>query len=197
MADDTDLRLAPLEAELFRNIISSATGFAIFSTDTGGLVTSWNTGAERLLGYSAAAIVGHSVDVIFVPEDQAAGLPDTERTTATSQGRAEDERWHVRRDGSRFWGSGLQMPLNGERPGFLKILRDLTDRHAAEQRLRDSEDLFRVLATNIPQMVFKTLAGGVAPGGVPSGSSLLDLAWRKAWALAGLTPSIQRTARCP
>src|ERR1700712_116080 len=154
-------------AELFRNIVASATGFAIFSTDPRGMVTSWNIGAERLLGFTESEIMGRSADVIFTPEDRAARVPDLERATTASHGRAEDERWHIRSNGTRFWGSGLQMPLSGEQRGFVKILRDLTDRHTAEKRVRESENMFRVLATNIPQMVFKTLAGGDRTWGSP------------------------------
>lgn len=151
---------APASDELLRLILESATDYAIFSTDPVGLVTSWNTGSERLLGWPAAEIMGQTADVIFTPEDRRAGAPIEERAQATASGRAEDERWQQRRDGVRFWASGLMMPLEDPSKGFIKILRDRTDRHRAEERLRESEERFRLLATHIPQLVFRSLVDG-------------------------------------
>ncbi|GGE53959.1 hypothetical protein GCM10007276_33840 [Agaricicola taiwanensis] len=118
-------------------ILASASDFAIISLDRDRKVTSWNPGAEKLLGWSASEIMGQSADVIFVPEDQEAGAPADEMQVSLSVGTAIDERWHMRRDGTRFWGSGLMMPLideAGETDGFVKIMRDRTAERAAEQR---------------------------------------------------------------
>lgn len=156
----------PSSEELLRLLIQSATDFAIISVDVGGAVTSWNVGAERLLGFADSEIVGSDGDVVFTPEDRAAGAPEAERTQARAKGRAEDERWHVRKDGSRFWGSGIMMPL-ADRSGFVKIMRDLTERRVAQEQLRQSEELFRLLATNIPQLVFRTRASGSRTWGSP------------------------------
>jgi PAS domain S-box-containing protein len=134
--------------------------------DEQGRVTSWNVGATRLLGFVDDEITGRDGDVIFTPEDRAASAPEKERAEARANGRAQDERWHVRKDGSRFWGSGLLMPLADGR-GFLKIMRDLTERRAAQEQLRKSEELFRLLATNIPQLVFRTRATGERTWGSP------------------------------
>jgi PAS domain S-box-containing protein len=157
----------PTKEELFESIVESATGFAIFTMDPDGIVTSWNPGSQGLLGYAEKEFLGQSGDVLFTPEDRAQGAPEAERTTAREKGRAEDERWHVRQDGSRLWGSGLLMPLRGEFPGFVKVFRDMTDQHRAEDRLKQSEELFRVLATHIPQLVFKTLGNGHRTWGSP------------------------------
>jgi PAS domain S-box-containing protein len=148
------------EAELFERIVESATDFAIFAMDPNGAVTSWNVGAERLFGYVEGEIIGRSADAIFTPEDRAAGAPEDERRRARADGRAEDDRWHVRKDGSRFWASGLLMPLEGSAAGFVKIARDRTERHRAEERLRESEERFRLLATSIPQLVFLSRPDG-------------------------------------
>jgi len=148
------------EAELFGRIVESATDFAIFTTDPNHAVTSWNVGAERLFGFVEGEITGRSADVIFTPEDRVAGVPEDERRRARADGRAEDDRWHVRKDGSRFWASGLLMPLEGSAAGFVKIVRDLTERHRAEERLRESEERFRLLATSIPQLVFLSRPDG-------------------------------------
>jgi len=147
--------------------VESATEFAIFTQDQNGIVTSWNAGAERLTGYQNAEILGRMSDAIFTPADIAAGIPHLERAQAMLEGRAEDERWHMRKDGSRFWGSGLLIPLAGSGAGFVKILRDLTERHIAEKRLRENEELFRVLATNVPQLVFRSRATGDRTWGSP------------------------------
>ncbi len=150
-------------SELFERLIESATDFAIFTIDAEGLVTSWNVGGERLVGYSESEILGKTGDVIFVEEDRATGMPELERTGALRDGRAEDERWHVRKDGSVFWGSGLMMPLRGG--GFLKIMRDRTEQHLAEERLAASEERFRTLTISIPQLVFRSHSSGARSWG--------------------------------
>src|SRR4051812_27088871 len=100
------------KAQLFELMIESITDFAIFTTDPIGTTTSWNIGAERLFGFGESEIVGLTADVIFTAEDRQKGVPDQERSLAQREGRANDERWHQRKDGSRFWASGLMMPLN-------------------------------------------------------------------------------------
>ena len=121
------------EAEQRRLILASATGYAIFTIDDAGLVTSWNTGAERLLRFREDEIIGREGRILFTPEDRAKGEPELELSTALARGRAENERWHVRKDGSRFWGSGLVMRLQHGVPGLLKIMRDETERRHADE----------------------------------------------------------------
>ena len=138
-------------------ILDSAKDYAIITLDTSGGVTSWNAGAERLLGYAEAEIVGYDGRIIFTPEDSAAGKPELEMHLALTQGRGENERWHVRQDGSRFWGSGLMMPLHGaadQVQGFLKIMQDKTDRRQIEEALRQSENRYRTLADAVPQLMW-------------------------------------------
>ena len=145
--------------ELFELLVESSTDFGIFTMDPGGSITSWNSGAERLFGYSEPEIIGRSADAIFTPEDRAEGVPRREREVARRDGRAADERWHQRKDASRFWASGVLMRLKGN-GGFAKIARDRTDQHLAGERLRESEQRFRLLATSIPQLVFLTKPNG-------------------------------------
>src|SRR4051812_17533074 len=145
--------------ELFELLIESSIDFAIFTMDRTGIVTSWNVGAERLFGYSENEIMARSADRIFTPEDRADGAAEKERSTAERDGRAADERWHQRKDGSRFWASGLMMPLKGN-AGFVKITRNRTEQHQANERLQESEQRFRLLATSIPQLVFLTKPDG-------------------------------------
>jgi PAS domain S-box-containing protein len=129
----------PPSDELLRLIVESSTDFAIMTLDPQGIVTSWNIGAERLLGWADDEIVGRSGHIIFTPEDRAAGIPVLEQAKALADGRAEDERWHMRNDGSRFWGSGLLMPLSGA-PGFLKIMRDRTEKRRAEAEVLEGRE---------------------------------------------------------
>src|SRR3954471_11844265 len=145
--------------ELFELLIESSIDFAIFTMDRTGIVTSWNVGAERLFGYSENALMARSADRIFTPEDRADGAAEKERSTAERDGRAADDRWHQRKDGSRFWASGLMMPLKGN-AGFVKITRDRTEQHQANRRLQESEHRFRLLASSIPQLVFLTRPDG-------------------------------------
>lgn len=171
MADDTGR-----DSDLLELILESATDFAIFTLDDQGKATSWNIGSERLLGYSSEEMIGHDSDVIFTPEDRANGVPERERRESQQRGRVKDERWHMRRDGTRFWGSGLMMPLK-DRPGQnVKILRDFTAQHNAEQQLRESREQFRLLATSIPQLVFRTQPNGQRTWGSPQWASFTGLA---------------------
>jgi two-component system CheB/CheR fusion protein len=127
--------------ERLRLIVENAREFAIFSTDLQRRVTSWNLGAERLLGFTEAEIVGKIADVIFTEQDRAAGAPEHEASRAMQHGRAADERWHSRKDGSRFWGSGFLMAMHdrlGAVIGFVKILHDRTKPKQAEEALAQS-----------------------------------------------------------
>ena len=137
----------------YRSVFDSIVDFAIIVTDRDGRVTEWNTGAERVLGWTKAEMRDHDVERIFTPEDRAIERAATEMRLSLDHGRASDERWHLRRDGSRFWASGEMMPLrdeDGRHRGFVKALRDRTAEHRAgealreaEARLRESEDHFR------------------------------------------------------
>jgi two-component system, chemotaxis family, CheB/CheR fusion protein len=121
----------------FRQLLESARDLAIFSLDSRGVVQTWNSGAERMLGWSEREIVGQSTALLFTPEDRA-GLED-ELRIATEAGRASRERWYVRKDGARFWASGTLSRVenaDGDADGFVKVMRDETDRKLAEERLR-------------------------------------------------------------
>jgi PAS domain S-box-containing protein len=137
--------------ERLRLVLDSAADYAIFTTDLDRRVSSWNAGAERLLGWSDEEVVGRSGDVIFTPEDRESGAPEGEAARALAEGRAENERWHLRKDGSRFWGSGMTMPLRdpaaagpGAPPlGLVKVMRDRTERKRAEEELRAADEAAR------------------------------------------------------
>jgi PAS domain S-box-containing protein len=127
--------------ELFRQIVDSVQDYAIFTLDLHGRITSWNSGARRLLGYDEAEIIGRNGEITYTPDDRAQQVPRLERERALATGHASDERWHVRRDGSRFWASGLMNPLRddtGAVRGFVKILRDMTLRKQMEDEIKEA-----------------------------------------------------------
>ncbi|MEG4441259.1 PAS domain S-box protein [Microcoleus sp. AT9_B5] len=122
-----------------RLIFESAKDYAIFTIDLNGIIASWNSGAQRLLGYTETEAIGCPSRTIFTPEDNEQGQAEYEMQKALLQGRAEDERWHVRKDGNRFWASGLMMPLldEADRPqGLVKIMQDKTAQRQASERLQ-------------------------------------------------------------
>ncbi|HEV7609313.1 MAG TPA: chemotaxis protein CheB [Steroidobacteraceae bacterium] len=125
--------------ERFRVLIESARDFAIFQLDLQGNVTSWNTGAEHILGWTEQEIVGKPGEYLFTAEDRQARVPEQEMRQAIDTGRAMDERWHTRKDGTRFWASGVMsvaVARDGNVTGFVKIMRDVTDHKLTEDRLK-------------------------------------------------------------
>jgi PAS domain S-box-containing protein len=137
---------------LLEALLDSATDYAIIAMDLDGLVTSWNEGAHRILGWTEEEMIGQPASVFFTLEDRQKGTQLAEMQSALDQGRGNDERWHQKKDGTCFWASGEMMPLtdeNGTPQGFLKILRDRTDqRQAAEAQRADAEFLHSVLASS-------------------------------------------------
>jgi PAS domain S-box-containing protein len=133
----------------FRLIVESATDYAIFTTDLRGVIQTWSTGARNVLGYERGEALGRDIRSLFVPEDVARAVPEREMEKALARGRAEDERWHIRKDGTRFWANGLLFPLrDGEVMGFLKVLRDQTrEREAQETSKAESRRKDEFLAT--------------------------------------------------
>ena len=130
--------------ERLRLLIESATDFAIFTLTSGNLVNSWNTGAERVFGFKEKEIIGKNGEILFTPKDRRNNVPEKEIKRARENGHAEDERWHLRKDGSRFFASGAMMPLKDGK-GFLKIARDRTERIKAEQAQHDKEMLQKLV----------------------------------------------------
>jgi two-component system CheB/CheR fusion protein len=129
-----------LGGERFRLLIDSAVDFAIFTMDGQGRVDFWNPGAERVFGYTATEITGTDAAVLFTEEDRAAGIPQQELDRAATAGRAEDERWHVRKNGERFYCSGVTTRIgSGRHAGFAKIARDLTVQRRAEIDLQSAQ----------------------------------------------------------
>jgi len=123
--------------ERYRMIVESAIDYAIFTCGLDGRISSWNSGAEAILGYKPEEIIGEPSARIFMPDDVAAGVPEAEMHGALTGISVRAERWHRRRDGTRFWSSGRMVPLRdrrGEVAGYLKILYD----RSAEKEARDA-----------------------------------------------------------
>jgi two-component system CheB/CheR fusion protein len=138
--------------ERLRLVVDSAREYAILSMDLGRRITSWNPGAEQITGYSAAEMLGQSADILFTPDDRLRGEADHEANRALTTGRAANERWHQRKDGSRFWGSGVLMAMLDaqQRPvGLVKIFRDETEARQWSESLKQSRaQLWEALREN-------------------------------------------------
>ncbi len=129
-----------------RAVLDSARDFAIVAIDLEGRVIEWSLGAEGILGWSEAEMIGQPAAIFFTPEDRAAGIPDEEMRLSREQGCARNERWHVRRNGERFWASGEMSPMTdqaGAHIGYVKVLRDRTEQHLAGRALQEAEQTLR------------------------------------------------------
>jgi two-component system, chemotaxis family, CheB/CheR fusion protein len=138
-----------------RLLAQSTKGYAIITLDCAGVITTWNRGAEAIFGYTETEAIGRSVDMLYTDADRKAGVPEAERKRALKQGQASDERWHLRRDGSQCFFSGLVNPLvdhDGTVSGFAKIARDLTEER--QQNVEQQSELESIHAANLQKDQF-------------------------------------------
>lgn len=152
--------------ERLNMLMESVLDYAIFTTNLDGGILDWSLGAEQILGYTAAEAVGMNCEMIFTPEDREKGAPEQEKQKALTEGRAEDERWHVRKDGSYFWGSGVMTSLrrDGVVHGFAKLLRDLTEQKRADERQRLLSEAGAILMSSLdPQQTLANMAKVFVP----------------------------------
>jgi len=134
--------------DFYSQIIDSLQDYSIFTLDNEFNINSWSSGSTKIFGYETDEVIGMPFDIIFTESDKNSGVPKGEIETALKEGRATDNRWHTKKDGSIFYAYGLVFPLiglDGEMLGYVKILRDLTDRKQSEDAIkkyiRDLEDL--------------------------------------------------------
>jgi PAS domain S-box-containing protein len=148
--------------EQFRLLVQSVTDYAIFMLDPEGVITNWNSGAERIKGYSHEEIVGQHFSIFYTPEDLASGLPARALEIARTTGRFSREGWRLRKDGRRFWASVVIDPVlddGGKLVGFAKVTRDITERLEAEQALEKTRE---ALFQSQKMEAIGQLTGGVA-----------------------------------
>ena len=140
------------EPERLQLLLDAVKDYAIYLLDRNGNVSSWNTGAERFKGYTAAEIIGQHFSRFYTDRDRAAGVPERAFRLASEEGTFEAEGWRVRKDGTHFWTSVVIDPVrdtDGSVIGFAKVTRDISHRREAEAKLRESEQRFRMLVQGV------------------------------------------------
>lgn len=138
--------------KFLRHVFDSIEDYAIFTTDPDGVVTTCNDGITRLLGYPKEKFLGRNATIIFTPENRRDNIPEIEMEAARRTGRAMDDRWHVREDGSRVWVNGIMTDLRddeGRLLGYVKVMRDRTEEHRTQEALRESEAKYRSLLDDV------------------------------------------------
>jgi PAS domain S-box-containing protein len=167
--------LAEAERQLaqFAILVQSVKDFAIYMLDKAGHIASWNSGAERIKGYTRDEIIGQHFSRFYTDFDRNSGLPTKALRQAAADGKFQGEGWRVRKDGSQFWASVVIYPIHdrsGTPIGFAKVTRDVTERRQAQtilQRERDNklmnaQTIVSAIAHEIRQPLTRITAGGNA-----------------------------------
>jgi two-component system, cell cycle sensor histidine kinase and response regulator CckA len=146
-----------MEDEKYRLLFEASIYYAIFLVSLDNMIESWNPGAERIFRYTAEEIIGRHGSILFVPEDVFRGEPEREAKYAAETGRAQDTRWHLRKDGSRFWANGVMVGLRdkaGDLKGLAKIIRDDSSLKQSEELLQYQINLADAIASNAAEALF-------------------------------------------
>jgi len=164
------------QEERFRMLVDSLRDYAIFMLDPAGRVSSWNSGAERLKGYTAEEIVGRHFSAFYPAEDVASGKPATELRIATDTGRYEEQGWRLRKDGSRFWAQVTVSAMrddSGRLRGYAKVSRDLTAQRQVGLALAEANRLREAILDAAPFSIIATDPDGTIRAINPAGERML------------------------
>jgi len=145
-------KIPEAQTDELRSLIDAVKDYAIILLSPEGVIRSWNSGASRIMGYSREETIGAHFSIFYTPIDLENRKPEHELEIAAAEGRVEDEGWRLRKDGTRFWANTVISALRddeGVMRGFAKVTRDLTERRAAEEQLRHSEEFFRLLVESV------------------------------------------------
>jgi len=147
--------------ERMRLIVDSATDYGIMTLDTRGIIGSWNTGAEHIYGYSAAEIIGQNFNMLYTPEDKAAGAPERELMRTFESGRSEEDSWLVLKSGERKFITGVARAIRdefGNVHGLIKVTRDITERRQVEEQSQRAGDQLSRHAKDLEELVTERTA---------------------------------------
>ncbi len=193
--------------EKYRLLVEGATGVAIMRLDADGRVSGWNTGAERIFGFTESEIAGQHLSLFFVPEDVTEHMPGRELDQARREQPCNDERWLMRKDGTRFWASGTTTALKDEGGnvcGFSKVVRDVTERKRTDEALKTSEQRYRELVNALPAAVYTcdtdgriTLYNGAAAALWGREPDVSSDRWCGAWRLYEADGRVLAPEDCP
>jgi two-component system cell cycle sensor histidine kinase/response regulator CckA len=146
-----------MDSDRYQLLFESTVDYAVFHVSPSGVVETWNAGAERIFGYAPAEIIGRSASILFTPEDNLQGVPERELKFAMESGRAQDSRWHLRKDGSRFWANGVMVGFrdeSGNLAGLGKIVKDDTELKRSEELLQYQVNLADAISQNAAEALF-------------------------------------------